>query len=474
LGIKNCRSSVDPDWFYDTISRVGLEYSGPFKGIEHLALGDNQCLAIVEITDTRKCMPGLFKQPHVIHPASLDACFQSIFASVSSVSKELHLPTFIETLFVSADINAEAGRRLQVLTTSKASNTPNLRADAVVFHAEESATKSPMVVVSGFTTTSVPSNIGSPSSDELSLCCQQIEWVIDPDFLASTAAIDVCAVKLDTESSTPFLKVSSAYCHHVIRSSLDALDSQSSVMPRHHRMYQWMKDLALTHDQVLTIEEPLRKLQYSLKSFGPMGVMLSRIGDDLPRIIKAEIDPLRLMMQDDLLSQFYRQIGARCNAQIGQLLTLLLQKSPGMRILEIGAGTGGTTLSIFETIKSLNIHTTDFGISTYDFTDVSPAFFAKATELLKPWGSILHFKKLDIEKDPVSQEFENGSYDLIIAFNVLHATHSIGKSLANVRRLLCVGGKIILGEVTDNALAFQVIFGTLPGWWYGKRSLTVD
>ncbi|CCF47710.1 hypothetical protein CH063_15988, partial [Colletotrichum higginsianum] len=38
---------------------------------------------------------------------------------------------------------------------------------------------------------------------------------------------------------------------------------------------------------------------------------------------------------------------------------------------------------------------------------------------------MINFKKLDIETDPVEQSFEAGSYDLIIACQVLHATKNM-------------------------------------------------
>ena len=73
---------------------------------------------------------------------------------------------------------------------------------------------------------------------------------------------------------------------------------------------------------------------------------------------------------------------------------------------------------------------------------------------------------LDIEKDPTTQGFDAGAYDVIIADNVLHATEDISVTLCNVRTLLKANGKLILREQTapDQFLTgFE--FGLLPGWW---------
>jgi len=85
-----------------------------------------------------------------------------------------------------------------------------------------------------------------------------------------------------------------------------------------------------------------------------------------------------------------------------------------LRVLEIGAGTGGTTTSMLSGLKS------EFGerlYSKYSFTDISAGFFVAAKERFKDHQNI-EFSVLDISKDPLEQGFEEGSYDLILASNV--------------------------------------------------------
>ena len=140
-----------------------------------------------------------------------------------------------------------------------------------------------------------------------------------------------------------------------------------------------------------------------------------------------------------------------------------------MKILEIGAGTGGATLSVLEALSGADVSAPKF--ATYDFTDLSPTFFEKAAEKLSAWSDFLTFKKLDIEVDPSLQGYELGSYDLIIAANVLHATRRIGDTMKGVRSLLKPGGTLVLIELTVKTMAVSLIFGTLPGWWIGKSLL---
>lgn len=126
-----------------------------------------------------------------------------------------------------------------------------------------------------------------------------------------------------------------------------------------------------------------------------------------------------------------------------------------------GAGTGGTTKPI---LKSLGDR-----FQSYTFTDVSAGFFGAAANVLSPFSDRLAFKTLDIERDPCSQGFQEGAYDLIVASFVLHATASLSRTLSNARRLLRPGGFLVVGEGSvQTTPVSSFIFGPLPGWWLGR------
>ena len=96
------------------------------------------------------------------------------------------------------------------------------------------------------------------------------------------------------------------------------------------------------------------------------------------------------------------------------MLQSLGHKKPTLRVLEIGAGTGGTTTNLLSGLQS------EFGerlYSKYGYTDISSGFFVAAKERFKDHPNI-EFSVLDISKNPLEQGFEEGSYDLILAANV--------------------------------------------------------
>src|SRR5580692_11909206 len=132
----------------------------------------------------------------------------------------------------------------------------------------------------------------------------------------------------------------------------------------------------------------------------------------------------------------------------------------GLRILEIGAGTGGTSAAVLDRLLATGLRVAD-----YCYTDVSPAFLIEGERRFGervPWLSVRRF---DVEQAPSGQGFEAGGYDLVIAGNVLHATADIRRTVGNAKALLGCGGVLVLNELSGTSLFSHLTFGLLDGWW---------
>lgn len=146
---------------------------------------------------------------------------------------------------------------------------------------------------------------------------------------------------------------------------------------------------------------------------------------------------------------------------------MLAHKNPNLYILEIGAGTGGLTQEVLDTLRPRNQprkHITT-RYDQYTYTDISPGFFEGAKKRFSDHSDRLISKPLDIERDPLGRGFESEKYDLVIASCVLHATANMDVTLANTRNLLKPGGKLVLVE-SCNLYSSRIpfVFGLLPGW----------
>jgi len=192
--------------------------------------------------------------------------------------------------------------------------------------------------------------------------------------------------------------------------------------------------------------------------------MAGRGGLRLAEVLAGRLDPLSLLFPEGDLSAAERLYSgspaARAyNGLVGEAVRALLDGLPPgakLRILEIGAGTGGTTAEVLPHLPPERV--------SYRFTDISPFFLARAQERFRDYP-FLSFSALDLEKDPASQGLEGEQFDLVIAANVVHATSDLRRSLAHIRSLLAPAGQLLLLEVTGPQRWVDLSFGLTEGWW---------
>ncbi|KAF7166605.1 hypothetical protein CNMCM5623_000200 [Aspergillus felis] len=236
-----------------------------------------------------------------------------------------------------------------------------------------------------------------------------------------------------------------------------------------YRVHWWkvMQDFVDSEEGQRVLQEtPLTKeeLERLISKLGIEGEVIARMGPEIVNILTGKTHALAHIMRDDLLFRVYlSDEGRRANRYMAEYARILTSQRRDIRILEIGAGTGGTTT---EVLNLCSPNGESFG-AKYMYTDLSPGFFNAAKTSLKKWEPLLTFKVLNIEDDPASQGFEEHTYDLIIAANVIHATARLTNTLSNVRKLLKPGGVFGLVELTRLTPFYNLAFGPLSGWWAG-------
>lgn len=131
-----------------------------------------------------------------------------------------------------------------------------------------------------------------------------------------------------------------------------------------------------------------------------------------------------------------------------------------IRLLEIGAGRGATTRRV---VDALRPHAD--AIAEYAFTDISPAFIASGRRAELSLPAYVEYRTFNVEIDPERQGLHPGTYDIVIAANVLHATEDLESTLRHCKALLKRDGVLLLQELTDNPVYTHVTYGLLEGWW---------
>ena len=192
--------------------------------------------------------------------------------------------------------------------------------------------------------------------------------------------------------------------------------------------------------------------------------MLTRCGARLAQVLRGEQDPLQLLSPGGSMAAVEKLIQTSPMAQaynglIQQTMGLLLEKLPAgnsLKILEIGAGTGGTTSAVLPLLSAAT--------AEYTFTDVAQLFLSTAKQKFAAY-TFVRYGILDIETEPGRQGFAPGSFDVVIAANVLHATASLRGALGHIRQLLAPGGLLVLLEGSAPQRWVDLTFGLTDGWW---------
>ena len=421
---------------------------------------------------------------YVIHPTTLDTIIQATFGGFPDelIQGFMVLPRSIGNMFVPCDLNRQAGSRLKAFTDFRKSSRRGFASNVAVSSVNGDGSSSSFLRMEDFHCQAVPMDLDDVAGGRRPPVCSKSHWEQDILHRVPAAVKDSMKIILsdeETDFEKKFLRPSYHFIYDAV-AKLKGEDRESWAW--HHKIYyDWMEHVvALGTSGALSpgckmwsrSSKGMKQMLYDELNVGDAsGRLTVRVGQQLASIVRGEITPLELMMEDNLLHQYYMEIPRlrfRTYKHLEKVVELYAVKNPGANVLEIGAGTGGATQTVLEAFGSRGDGSGSL-LGHYTFTDASAGFFEAASRKLAAWKSMVDFTKLDIELDPVEQSFAAGSYDLIVASMVLHATKSLHKTMSHVRKLLKPGGKLLLVETTQDRLDMQLIFGTLPGWWLSQE-----
>ena len=157
-----------------------------------------------------------------------------------------------------------------------------------------------------------------------------------------------------------------------------------------------------------------------------------------------------------IADHFQQLLAARVATLTADLLTTPNRVA---HILEVGAGTGGTTGFVLPALAALAPRV------AYAYSDTSRAFLDHGRARFAGPYPFTRFQLLDLERDPPAQGWEPGRHDVIVAANVVHATRRLDRTLDHLATLLAPGGWLVLNEATAVSDFLTMTFGLLDGWW---------
>lgn len=489
---NDCTRSVNFPMIYKNLQREGLNFGPLFQNLGNVRISGSKLgmmTGIVSTPDIAKSMPKQYMHSHLIHPATMDSMIHMMIAAVIDFNGQssldtIRLPTFIRDMWVSADVSSTPNHKFTGHASVALSGAGKFQGRIQVFDAE---TKVHRIAMNDIELTPLESRAEDSFKRQL---CTLIDWTPDIDFLSSKSACDLVPVE-HADSNQERLSVQRlqlASMLHVMDALDELKDLDVTTLDSHlRRFYEWMRHVRekLVNDAIIHLpytkfrevahdESVKQSLFAEVERHSAEGAITIRMGRNIVGVMRNEIDPLHLMFgQDNVMEDVYKEGLQLYNLPkyLKNHLTLLRHKHSGLNILEVGGGTGSFTAEILAVLAPES-DPVKGSIASYTFTDISSGFFDKARKRFQPWNNIMNFKTMDIGRNPVEQGLQPGTYDLIFAGNVIHATADLHNALGNLRSLLRPGGQLIMQEgIRQDFLWYPLVFGQLPGWWLGNEPM---
>ncbi|KAF7155441.1 hypothetical protein CNMCM5623_007512 [Aspergillus felis] len=448
--------------FYKSLSTLGYEYEPPFDCIREIKR--KQGYAMGKIED----MSGsAWEDQLIVHPGMMDTALQTISAAYCCPGDgrlfTIHVPTFIKSLVVNpryTSLGVGKQRVIPYQSVVRESYHGNTIADVNLFN--EDGTQS-FIQVEGVTL----KPFSPPTTKDDAVMFSEFKYgVADVD--GELAMAGDRPTSLDVERATDLERISFFYLMNLLRTITQ--DEKARTLSHYRKLLDWAAHVEGLVDRGVCPAVPpehksdtydMIKSLIAKNSDRVDFKLVEAVGENLPTVIKGNGNILEHMTKNGVLDDFYGIETA--NDWLARMVEQLAHRYPRMSILEIGAGTGGSTRVILPRIEA--------AFSSYTYTDISSAFFEAAEQRFEHYANRMVFRTFDMERPPVSQGYAEGTYDLVIAANVLHATNRLEEMMTNVRQLLRPGGYIMVFEVISNdALRIGLPMGGLPGWWVGADS----
>ncbi|MRT24909.1 amino acid adenylation domain-containing protein [Enterobacteriaceae bacterium RIT697] len=186
--------------------------------------------------------------------------------------------------------------------------------------------------------------------------------------------------------------------------------------------------------------------------------------DNLTGLLEGRVEAQKLLFPQGALTcvqALYREnlmakyLNQAVSTLIGQIAQQHDTQRP-LRILEVGAGTGGTTVDVLAALADRAIE--------YHFTDVATFFLPEARARYGDRVG-MQFGVLNIDEDIRAQGYASESFDIVLAAGVLENARDQKRALENLRLLTAPQGWMILTEPTRECpwiMASQAFMMTPP------------
>ncbi|MFI9237612.1 SDR family NAD(P)-dependent oxidoreductase [Streptomyces sp. NPDC053079] len=481
---ERCGRQADPQELYATVAAAGLDYGPAFRTLRTLHAGDGEVLAAYR----HEAPSGDYE----IHPALLDGALQAGLPLMNGDLRRRHafLPGAIDALRVwqappdhglfhlrergrtwteicwDVTVTDPDGTVMAELEGCRLRRFDGLRGTPLSRHAGVMRAQPHADVPAAPSPLPAPADIlaaAQPRIDELRAAWRELRYARARQSHKHVVALgfaEFVAGDLPdaTASFTPDAILGPDAAPHLRRLTAFLLDFlERRGLARHEQGGTWRLTARET-----TSQEAAQGLVRDFPAYAAEAALSSSHARSLAEVLRGTKDPLEFLAEGgtELVEHFF-DIAPwyRFHNRLAQaLLTAMTGHWPAdrpLRVLEIGAGTGGTTAALLPLLPPER--------TRYVFTDLSPLFLGRAEKRFAAYDFV-DYRTYDLDTDPAEQGLTDGGFDLIVASNALHTAKDLRGSLARVRRLLAPRGQLLVIEQHD-ADSIALFFGALESFW---------
>ncbi len=500
---ERCDRPMDAETLYERQRRHGYQFGPRLRGVRAVWRGVGEALGEIELP------AGDDAAPYGIHPALLDACVQVLGAALpdetaADQDESLFLPVVVRRSVLRQTPGSRCLSHVRLAAGSRA-GLPAYSATVRIFDEDGTllaemeglqlqrvgrdvltrlagrVAKQDLYVEQWVPRPLEQEDEPGAARDAVSIArraAAQLEVLIREHHLAE---VDDYQPRLEALAGRWAERVLAELGWHPAEGtweSAEAIAERLGVVPAHRRLFARLLAIyaedggAAERDGLWTAHrapgrpDVVRELE-ALRGEHPDAAeleLLAGTGPGLVAAMRGECDPLQLLFpggRADAAERLYTDspLARLYNTMIADAFQAILAAAPAgkpLRVVEVGGGTGGTTSHVAPRVAGRAVD--------YLFTDLGDSFVVRARRKFSA-HPFLRYQVLDIERDPTEQQIPEGSADVVIAANVLHATTDIRRTVRHVRRMLAPGGTLLLLEITGPQRWFDLTVGLTEGWW---------
>ncbi len=502
MAVKSrCTVEMDAAAFYQAASRIELNYGPLFQAVVHSWSNDDEALARIEMPE--KLLAEL--DVHQLHPVLLDCCFQ---AAIAIPADGLYLPSRIERLRCYAKPPA---RLFAYIRKTKLVPQKITVGDLLLIDDEGNV----LVEITGYACKFA--GAGSlPGSGVQAEWLYDSQWQIAPladkfamsrtDHLPAPATM-AAALRKEAARFAASLGLHQRYqdwqarlhglCHAYVLSAFktlgwqprvrdiitaESLIEQMRVIPDRERMVHQLLALleqggvlktehsgrnslqkswvVVEKPAALNIGKTWRDIVFHFPAFHPELILLDRCAGNLAAVLRGEVAGEKLlsanMLEHFQASSVFTRVA---NHLVAEAVTAALARLPEgrrVRILEIGAGTGGVTAHVLHCLPS--------AVTDYCYSDFTNDFFNQAEQKFGDYPFV-RYQVFDPGLPPEDQGFADDRFDIILASNALSLADDVQTALLHTRRLLASEGLLLVVETDRPSPWHHLVLGMNERWW---------